>query len=290
MIERPLSLSDEQLSMLRMASKAIPVAQRDKFLRSVASQLVGEHERSGVDGEHQLSNEPAKSCLSYRRKIRRQIKEHQMRTHKYFRNGKQITKDEAIDPVTGALNDGVTVHTGMMARDANPVYTRDQGGTAPEYGCRPGWRLSDSTEARDAKQQAYDEVEARQRDAWKDGNRRRKNRYNAEDPADDDDLAEIAEEIQEQTERAGAVDTLTAADTKRKTKRNAQGKVTETSEEEDDDDETRDGVREQRTVPDHRTADVAQMRAQHAAKMQTLYDQRDREDAEAYKGKNRLGV
>jgi hypothetical protein len=38
----PLSLSDKQLSMLRMASKSIPVDRREMFLEDLAKQLTGE--------------------------------------------------------------------------------------------------------------------------------------------------------------------------------------------------------------------------------------------------------
>jgi hypothetical protein len=41
-MQTPLSLSDRQLRFVRAAASAVPIAQRDAFLQSVARHLVGE--------------------------------------------------------------------------------------------------------------------------------------------------------------------------------------------------------------------------------------------------------
>lgn len=39
-MQRPLSLSDRQMQLVRNAARAVPVSQRDQFLQNVAARLV----------------------------------------------------------------------------------------------------------------------------------------------------------------------------------------------------------------------------------------------------------
>jgi hypothetical protein len=48
MHERPLSLSDRQLYLLRQAAKAIPIQQRENWLSDVAKRLTGEPSDAAV--------------------------------------------------------------------------------------------------------------------------------------------------------------------------------------------------------------------------------------------------
>ena len=65
--------------------------------------------------------------------------------HQYFRNGRPVSADEALDPITKTLRDGYTATVATRFRDsAQPRLriTDAHGQTDTASGCRPGFRLA----------------------------------------------------------------------------------------------------------------------------------------------------
>ncbi len=79
-----------------------------------------------------------------------------MTTHQrmqYFRNGIQISPDQALDH-RGCLLDGVTARTPLTMRDSGD-------------GHRPGWRLPLTDAANDERETAWQEMVQDAADAWR---------------------------------------------------------------------------------------------------------------------------
>ena len=143
-------------------------------------------------------------------------------------------------------------------RDAKSVFTYDQGGTDPTAGCRPGFRMVNDRAALDAKEQAYRDAAFANENAWRIGDRRsKKTKYNRS--GDLEGTEEIEEESETHSESGSPNDAALRLDQR---------------------------AANYSPPVDHKTVDVAKLRKDHEARMQTLYDQRDREDAEAYKMKD----
>jgi hypothetical protein len=143
---KPLALTDRQLRLVQTAARAVPVAQRDTFLRKVAAHLTSEPSDHAVQSavnsqldliQHNFLNDSLK-------KIRR----NQM--NKHYRND-----DDAFDE-RGLLRDGKVYRAKLTMMDHDPTHRRRvTDGSGDELGLhRPGWRIFDVDDAGDVKAEA----------------------------------------------------------------------------------------------------------------------------------------
>ncbi len=89
------------------------------------------------------------------------------RRHRYFRNGREITADEALDQY-GIMRDGVSLHSPMMFRDSAASY-------------KPGWRVADAS-LNDEKKAAWLELQDDMQNAWRGTNDARTKKKTTRDP------------------------------------------------------------------------------------------------------------
>jgi hypothetical protein len=157
----PLSLSDQQLRMIRAAAAALPVSARDEFLQNVTRHLTGEPSDDVVTQAIKVVLDRVPVFLTDSAPPPKKRSD-TMRHHHH-------DDDDAFDE-NGIIKDGRSIHTPMFLMDSTQRSIALHDGHGRITGHRPGHIVArDANDANDARDKAYRLYDEQVSNAWRAG-------------------------------------------------------------------------------------------------------------------------